>query len=232
MSSTVLIHWLDPKTNTVKHACDIRFDEYNIPLTSDNTPPHGTVFPWSSFKPSFTKSWSWPHRSPLPLLYHFSTWHYSATLGHTLGCELGTCLYNNLPHISHLTKGSNLAHLFSLHGAHNSTFWILSLHSKEFSLAPSVASYVHSLQQPHTTTVITSYFAKCKVVTRTTYEDNCTIFKKTKLSNISTQHLSSSCRWIPIPIPMGMNVIIFLTRSIAPNHTGKLHNNPYYANWK
>jgi hypothetical protein len=185
----------------------------------------------------------------LHLLYHHLTlndltdnphldspvFHLNITLtpiGQSLGYELGTCLYNNLPYISRLTKGSHLAQLFSCHGTHNSTFWILSLHSKEFSQAPSVASFVRSLQQLHTTTIITGYFAKCKPATRTNIEENRAIFNQIRLSNISTQPPSSNCDYIPLPVPMGMFFVVTPTRPLAPNHFGELNNNPFYADWK
>jgi hypothetical protein len=195
--SRLLIRWLDPTTNTIKHACAIRFDEHNIPLTSTDTPSPGTLLlqvdpPTTIPSPEIT----------IDIMDHpylesaiFSLSITLPPLGLLLGCDLGTCPYHNLPYISHFTKGSHLAELFSPYGGYNSTFWILSLHSKEFSQAPSIASYVHSLQQQHTST-------------------------------------ASSCTLLPIPVPMGMTVIVTPIRPIAPNHIGELHNNPFYADWK
>jgi hypothetical protein len=57
-------------------------------------------------------------------------------VGQFLGCSISTCTYHNLPYIPPITRGSQSAQLFSTHGQHNSTYWILSLNNKEFSHAP------------------------------------------------------------------------------------------------
>jgi hypothetical protein len=41
--SRLLIRWFDPTTNKVKHANAVRFDEYNVPLTSTDKPSPGTL---------------------------------------------------------------------------------------------------------------------------------------------------------------------------------------------
>jgi hypothetical protein len=232
--SWLLIRWLDPTTNTVKHACAIRFDEHNITLTSTDTPSPGTLLlqvdpPTTIPSPEITIDIADHLYLESPI---FSLSITLPPLGLLLGCDLGTYPYHNLPYISHFTKGSHLAQLFSPYGVYNSTFWILSLHSKEFSQAPSVASYVRSLQQQHTSTIITGYFAKRKPPTRSTFEENRAIFNQIKLSNLSVQPTASPCNSIPIPVPMGMTVVITPVCPIAPNHIGKIHNNPYYADWK
>lgn len=229
--SRLLIRWFDPKTNTVKHACAIRFDEHNTPLTPDDKPSPGALLlqdhPPSTISSPTVEIDIRDHPyldSPI-----FSLTVILPPLGQSLGCKLGTCLYNNLPYISRMTKGSHLAKLFSTHGSHNSTFWILSLHSKEFSRAPSVASYVRSLQQPNSTTTITGHFARRKQVHRTTFEENRAIFNQIKLSNISSHDTSTSSASIPVPVPMGGTVITTPTRPMAPNHIRELHDNPFYA---
>lgn len=46
-----------------------------------------------------------------------------------------------------------------LHGHYNSSFWILSINSKEFSSAPAVVPYLKSLQTTDGVTYVHAIFA-------------------------------------------------------------------------
>ncbi len=145
--SRLLIRWLDPTTDTVKHACAVRFNEHDVPISSDNKPSPGSLLlrndsPIPSFQP--------PTEIDLSDYPHLQSEIFSLTInlpptGQYLGCQLSTCTYHNLPYFTSFTRGTHLAQLFSSHGTHNTTFWILSLHDKEFSHAPSVVTYIQSL---------------------------------------------------------------------------------------
>jgi hypothetical protein len=58
--------------------------------------------------------------------------------GSGLCCLLCTDTYHNLPYISSFASATPLSQHLLLHGQHNSSFWMLSLDSKEFITAVSV----------------------------------------------------------------------------------------------
>jgi hypothetical protein len=232
--SRLLIRWLDPSTDTIKHACAVRFDEHDVPLSSTNTPSPGSLLlrddpsitiPQPTTEIDITNS---PHLDSNIFSLTFTL----PPLGQYLGCQLSTCLYNNLPYFSSFTKGTQLAQLFSSYGSHNTTYWILSINNKEFSHAPSVVNYIRSIQNPNTTTPVTGFFAKRNSsTTRSNFEEHRALFNQIRLT-ITPSKDSTSSDSTPIPVPLGFTTLVSPTRPIAPDHIGQLQNKPFYSDWK
>jgi hypothetical protein len=231
--SRLLIRWLNPATDTVKHACAVCFNEHDVPISSDDKPSPGSLLLCHDSPIILPQPTTGIDLSDYPHLYSeiFSLTIKLPPIGQYLGCQICTCTYHNLPYFSSFTQGTHLAQLFSSHGTHNNTFWILSLHNKEFSHAPSVVTYLWSLQQPNTITPIIGYFAKRSSTTRSTFEENRALFSQIHLT-LAPSIDPTDCKSTPVPVPVGMTTIVSPTRPIAPAHIGQLQNNPFYAYWK
>jgi hypothetical protein len=232
--SRLLIRWLDPTTDTVKHACAVRFDKHDVPLSSSDHPSPGSLLLRNDASIKIQQP---PTEIDISDLPHFDSTIFSLTIllppiGQYLGCQLCTCLYHNLPYLSSFTKGTHLSQLFSSHGPHNTTYWILSLNNKEFSHAPSVVTYIRSIQQQNTTTPITGFFAKRNSSTpRSTFEENRALFNQIHLT-ISLIKEPLSYHPTSIPVPIRFTTVVSPTQPIAPAHIGQLQQNPFYSDWK
>jgi hypothetical protein len=233
--SRLLIRWLDPSTNEVKHANAARFDEHNVHISSSDQLSPGSLLLHNDTISSLPNPAVEINLSDTPHIQSdiFSLTFTLPPLGKYPGCSISTCTYHYLPYISSITKGSQLAQLFSTHGQHNSTYWILSLNNKEFSHAPSIINYLSSLKQPNTPTPVLGYFAKRQSsTTRTTIDENRAMFSQIRLLTMSNKISSSSNLSLPLPVPIGKTVIVSPTRPCAPNHIGELTNNLFYSDWK
>jgi hypothetical protein len=149
--SRLLIHWLDPTTNTVKLACAVHFDEYNTPTSSTDHISPGSIL---LRDPSISNLPSTPdYTIDISNRPYLNTPPFDITLhlppsGTPLGCTITTCSYNNLPYITTCQRSTPLYKLLLQHGPHNSTYWVLSLNNKEFSMASTLVTYLSTLQQP------------------------------------------------------------------------------------
>jgi hypothetical protein len=194
-------------TKTVKHASAVRFDEYNTKLTeSDELSPGALIL--SGINPSLPDISSCVDISDHP---HLGTPPFMISLalppqGSGLGCLLCTDTYHNLPYIASFASGTPLSQHLLLHGQHNSSFWILSLDSKEFITAASVISYLKSLQQPSTTMDISANFARRIASHRTSLARNRAIFNQIKLISSPSQ-IPDTPTHSSIIAPVGLKVV-------------------------
>lgn len=97
-----------------------------------------------------------PHLITLPFTIQLTL----PPLPSCLGCEVYTDTYHNLPYIGKLLAGTQLASPFLLHGHYNSSYWFLSINSKEFITAEAVVEYVRLLQHPINTMYIPCILAR------------------------------------------------------------------------
>jgi hypothetical protein len=160
--SRSLIRWLDPSTNTIKHTTAARFDEHYTLLPSKNTLSPGSTLLHNntpdqlSLPETIIDITDHPQLTQPPFTIHLSL----PPLGTPIGCTLASCLWNNLPCISQTTPGSFLAKQLKPHGPANTTFWILSIHSTEFSTAPVIVEYLTSKRHSTLTTTLLCILSK------------------------------------------------------------------------
>jgi hypothetical protein len=96
--SRLLIQWFDPTTNEVKHANAVRFDEYNVPLTSTDKPSPGTLLLQNDTPPDIPSPTTEINLSETPHLQStiFTLSITIPPIGQFLGCHICTCTYHNL----------------------------------------------------------------------------------------------------------------------------------------
>lgn len=157
--SRVLICWLDPSTNQVKHAFAVRFDEHQVRLSSDEQLSPGSLLLAHPDSPTLVLPECSVDLSNMP---HFDSAIFSFELfipksGSSIGCVISTDTYYNLPYISTFLPGTPLAQILLHHGSRHSSFWVLSINSKEFIKAEALVQYLRLLQQPVTTSFVTAY---------------------------------------------------------------------------
>jgi len=101
----------------------------------------------------------------------------------------------------------------------------------EFSTVHGLINFFHSQQHPHTTTILPCRIAKHKATTRMTFEDTRAIFNQIQLTSYLRDPLSTNITQ-PIITPTVKTMISTPVKPTAPAQTGKMRNNPYYADWK
>jgi hypothetical protein len=103
--SRLLIHWLDPSSNQVKHVYAVQFDEYCTPTSpTDHISPgslllNNTTFPITLPEVSINIGDQPSFDDPI--------FHLHLALppqGTPVGCTIMTCSYNNLPYIAILPE--------------------------------------------------------------------------------------------------------------------------------
>jgi hypothetical protein len=159
--SRLIIRYWDPSTSTVKHAHAVRFDELNTRLNENDPLSPGALILSGTETPTIETSTTvditdHPHLDTPPFTIQLAL----PPLPTFLGCELSTDTYHNLPYISKFHPGTPLATSLLLHGRYNSSFWILSLNSKEFITAEAVAKYLTSLRHASKTVYISCILAR------------------------------------------------------------------------
>jgi hypothetical protein len=230
--SRLLIRWLDPSTNTVKHAYAVQFDEFHTPITPTDPIPPGRLL-LTSPEPNITHI---PNCSidtqSTPLLGSpiFSTKLRLPPAGHSIGCTITTCTYNNLPYIATFHRGTSLAQTLLAHGSYNSTFWILSINHTEFTTASSVVQLLQHLQQPSHTTFVECYLAKRTAPTRSSLAETRAMFNQIRLT-YNREPTSHDTSPLPIIVPVGMRVLSLPSRPTAPSHFGQLSTDPFRNEW-
>lgn len=108
--SRLIIHWLDPSSNTVKHASAFRFDEYNTKRQESDTLSPGALI-LADANPG-----NLPLESSITILDHphlesqpFTIQVLIPPLGSPIGCVISSDTYHNLPYICEFTPGTALA---------------------------------------------------------------------------------------------------------------------------
>jgi hypothetical protein len=141
--SRLLIRWLDPVTNAVKHAYTVKFDEFSTPSSSADLISPGRLLLTSTDPSTVPLPDCSINTQSTPLLGSpiFSIQLRLPSTGLSLGCTITTCTYNNLPYIETFHRGTHLAQTLLAHGSYNSTFWILSINHTEFTTASSRAPH-------------------------------------------------------------------------------------------
>jgi hypothetical protein len=148
----------------------------------------------------------------------------------SLGCVIATDTYHNLPYICRFQPGTPLAATLLLHGRYNSSFWILSINSKEFSSAKTVVDYLKSLQAPVGVTYVPAIFARRIASNRTSVAGDRVLFNQVRLTFDNTTldgHISPS-----VIVPVGCKVISSPIRPPNPKHFGETIYMPFAADWR
>ncbi|MFN9983504.1 MAG: hypothetical protein ACK53Y_26495, partial [bacterium] len=115
------------------------------------------------------------------------------------------------------------------HGPTNTTFWILSIDSNEFSPAPGVVEFLNSKRHPTHTPTFLYILSKRKAATRSSFEENRASINQIRLGSPSILHTAPSTVPPTIILPIVNTIISTPTKPSAPAHNGELRNNPYYA---
>ncbi len=230
--SRLLIRWLDPTTNSVKHAYAVKFDEFNTPSSPTDMVSPGRLLLQSSDTSSITLPECSIDTQSTPLLGHpiFSIQLSLPPIGQSIGCTITTCSYNNLPYIESFHRGTSLAQSLLANGSYNSTFWILSINNTEFTTASSVVSHLHQLQEPSKTVFLPCFLAKRIAPTRSSLAENRAMFNQIRLT-YNQEPPSNTSLPIPTVVPVGMKVLSLPTRPDAPSHFGQLSHNPLQNDW-
>ena len=237
--SRLIIRWYDPNTNTVKHASAVHIDEYNTPMTSDDKLSPGALLLSGQENPTLAESCvditDIPILGTIPFTIQLSI----PPQGSLLGCEVNTDTYHNLPYIQKFTPGTPLGTALLEHGRYNSSFWILSINSKEFITAKATIDYVRSLQQPNITTYVPAIFARCISSHRTSLAGNRVLFNQIRLiTSGPSKEVSSpsadSCTTCPptTVVPVGMKVVFSSSRPPTPKHFGETLNMSFASDWR
>ncbi len=121
--SHLIIRWLDPSTNQVKHASAFRFDEYNTKQTSTNTLSPGALAllnedPGILPLECTIDILDHPHLESAPFMFQLTI----PPQGSTFGCVISNDTYHNRPYISSFTPGTPLVDSLLLHGHPKSSF--------------------------------------------------------------------------------------------------------------
>jgi hypothetical protein len=165
--SHVLIRWLDPSINQVKHAFAVCFDEHQVRLATDAQLSPGSILLANDNNPS---TLILPECSvDISTMPHFDSAIFSFELflpkkGSPLGCVTSSDTYYNLSYIERFTPGTPLAQSLLSHGSYNSTFWVLSINSQEFIKAEALVKYLRSLQHNNTTSLTTAFLCSSKCI--------------------------------------------------------------------
>jgi hypothetical protein len=184
----LIVQWYDPSTQTVKHASAVWFDEHNIRLHPTDTLSPGALI-LAGTEPLLPEPTTCVDIADYP---HLGTTPFTVSLqlppqGAGLGCFISTNTYHNLPYVSSFTPGTPLSQHFIQHGQHNSSFWILSINSKEFMTAPAVINYLMSIQHATSTTYVPAIFA-CRITSQRT-----SLLNNVQFSIKSSYHVNNLC---------------------------------------
>jgi hypothetical protein len=234
--SRLIIRWYDLSTNTVKHASAVRFDEYNTPMTSDDKLSPGALLLSGQENPTLAESCVDISNTPSLGTSPFTIQLTIPPQGSFLGCEVKT---DNLPYVQKFTPGTPLGTALLEHGHYNSSFWILSINSKEFITAKATIDYVQSLQQPTVTTYVPAIFAHRISSHRTSLAGNRVLFNQIRLiTNGHSKEVSSpsadSCTSCPPTtiVPVGMKVVFSSSRPPTPKHFGETLHMSFASDWR
>ncbi len=131
----LLIHWLDPSSEQVKHTFTVKFDKHCTPMsTTGHIPPSSLLLTNTASPvnlPEIGRKLSNQPTFDAPI---FQLYLVLPPQGTPVGCTITSCSYNNLPYFTTFVKGSSLATSLSKYGPPNSTFWILSIQNQEFNI--------------------------------------------------------------------------------------------------
>jgi hypothetical protein len=229
--SRLIVRWYDSVTKTVKHASAVRFDELNTRLTTSDTLSPGALILSGDSTPVLDQT-NCVDMSDHP---HLETTPFSVSLqlppkGTGLGCLLCTDVYHNLPCIASFTPGSPLGNQLLQHGQHNSSFWILSLNSKEFMSASNVIDYLRSLQLDRSTIYIPAIFARRVASARTSLGGNRAVFNQIRLLNADQPIIEPSSPSIIAPV--GLKIVSSPIRLETPSHFGATYSSPVASDWR
>jgi hypothetical protein len=228
--SRLIVRWYDPSTNVVKHANAVRFDELNTRLTSSDQLSPGALI-LSGSDPSIPELTSiidltdHPHLGTTPFMISLQL----PPLGTGLGCYISTDTYHNLPYISSFTSGTPLSQQLLQHGQYNSSFWVLSINSKEFLTAPAVIDYLKSIQLDNTTLYVPAIFARCVASHRTSLSGNRAIFNQILLITEPSATLDSASPSIVVCV--GLKVVSSPIRPDTPAPFGATYSSPFASDW-
>jgi hypothetical protein len=123
-----------------------------------------------------------------------------------------------------------LGHQLLQHGQHNSTFWILSINCKESMTAPTVVTYLKSIQHASTTTYVSAIFAHRVASHRTTLAGNRVLFNQIRLLHDKPSIVEPSSPSIIVPV--GLKVISSPICPETPTHFGATFSSPFASDWK
>jgi len=228
--SRLIVRWYDPSTNVVKHANAVRFDELNTRLTSSDQLSPGALI-LSGSDPSIPELTSiidltdHPHLGTTPFMISLQL----PPLGTGLGCYISTDTYHNLPYISSFTSGTPLSQQLLQHGQYNSSFWVLSINSKEFLTAPAVIDYLKSIQLDNTTLYVPAIFARCVASHRTSLSGNRAIFNQIRLITEPRATLDSASPSIVVCV--GLKVVSSPIQPDTPAPFGATYSSPFASDW-
>jgi hypothetical protein len=229
--SRLIVRWYDPSTQTVKHASAIRFDEHHTKLHPTDQLSHGALI-LAGTTPTIPESTTCVDIVDHPYLGStpFTVSLQLPPQGEGLKCFISTDTYHNLPYISSYTPGTPLGQHLSHHGQHNSTFWILSINSKELMTAPAVITYLKSIQQASTTLYVSAIFTRRIASQRTSLSQNRVVFNQIRLS--CQQPSIDDSSFLSVTVPVGNKVVSSPTRPDTPTHFGATYNPPFASDWK
>jgi hypothetical protein len=224
--SRLFVRWFDPVTKSVKHASAVRFDELNTKLYSTDTLAPGALILSGMTPPSLTSDTcvdiiNHPHLENAPFTLSLQL----PRKGIGLGCFICNDVYYDLPYISSFTSGTPLATQLLQHGQHNSSFWILSINSREFITAAKVVEYLRSIQVQDSTTYVSAIFARRVASNRTSLSSNRAVFNQIRLSAAHPpvdDSISSS-----VVVPVGMKVVSSPVRPETQSHFGATYHSPF-----
>jgi hypothetical protein len=86
------------------------------------------------------------------------------------------------------------------------------------------------LQKSDTSSLVTAYFARRAVHTRTSLESNRAIFNQIRLNY--RQNLHDTPDPHPVILPIARRLVTSPLRPTTPSHIGELSNNPFCSDWK
>jgi len=232
--SRLIVRWYDSETKLVKHASAVRFDETNTPLTADDKLSPGALILSGDPSPTLPTEQcvdiiDHPHLETLPFTLSLCL----PPSGTGLGCMIATDTYYNLPYVSSFTSGTTFASQLLQHGQYNSSFWVLSVNSKEFMTAPKLITYLRSLQLPNTTIYIEAILARRVASQRTSLSGNRAAFNQIRL--ISSPTTIVDCQDDPSPsifAPVGLKVVSSPFKPATPSHFGATYTSPFASDWR
>ena len=229
--SRLIVRWYDPSTNTVKHASAVRFDENNTRLYPTDTLSPGALI-LSGTDPCLEEPISYVDLADHP---HLGTKPFTVSLqlpaqDTGLGCFFSTDTYHNLPYISKFNPGTPLSQQLLQHGQYNSSFWVLSINSQEFMTAPTVVTYLKSIQHATSTTYVEAIFARRLASNRTSLSGHHALFNQIRL-NFDPPTIDDSSP-SSIIAPVGLKVISSPIKPETPAHFGATYTSPFASDWK
>jgi len=167
-----------------------------------------------------------PHLENVPFTISLQLPHQ----GVGLGCFICNDTYYNLPYISSFTSGTPLATQLLQHSQYNSSFWILSINSREFITAAKVVEYLKSIQVQDTTTYVSAIFARPVASHRTSLSSNHAVFNQIYLS--ATHSPVDDSISPSVVVPVGMKIVSSPVHLETLSHFGATYQSPFASDWR